>query len=208
MVLRKIFAAAAAAVVVSVLAAGTAMAGEWKWSDYGTWQYKKDDGTLAAGEWIQDTDGKWYCFKKNGDMYKEIYTPDGCYVGADGAWIPGNDSLSAKAYDRVLTSAQYGVPGIYAEYSEDFWGNYAMTAHLIYGEPADPDYETTAYILVSPNAPVSYFYTRVDGDNYTYLTDHYTAQQWVTKRGGSIRMLNFTQDENGVITSFSDGDAG
>ena len=59
MVLRKIFAAAAAAVVVSVLAAGTAMAGEWKWSDYGTWQYKKDDGTLAASEWIQDTDGKW-----------------------------------------------------------------------------------------------------------------------------------------------------
>ena len=77
-----------------------------------------------------------------------------------------------------------------------------------YAQTGAADLEKDAYILVSPNASVSYFYTKVDGDNYTYLTDHYTAQQWINQRGGSIRMLNFTQDENGVITSFSDGDAG
>ncbi len=209
MVLRKIFAAAAAVMTAAVLMTGTAMAGQWRPSDYGTWRYEKDNGFDAAKEWIQDTDGKWYYFNPAGDMYKEIITPDGFYVGADGAWVPTEAAQSVQAYDKVLTHEFLGTPTIYATYSDDFWGNTAMDAELSYGEPVNPDLEKKAYILVAPDATVTYHYTVVNGEQYSYVTEYYTLQDWMKKRNSSsIRMLNFTQDANGVITSFMDSDAG
>ena len=131
MKIRKIIAAAAAVLFVSVLATGTAMAGQWEFTDFGSWRYVKDNGQYAANEWITDTDGKWYCFDKNGYMYSEIITPDGFYVDANGVWIPAEEGgQSAKAYDRVLTSAQFGMPTVYAKYSEDFWGLMAFNAAM------------------------------------------------------------------------------
>ncbi len=208
--IRRIFAAAAAAMVISVLAAGTAMAGQWEKTDYNTWKYLKDDGKYAENEWVCHTDGKWYCFNPVGDMYTEIFTPDGYYVGADGAWIPAEEAgQSAKAYDKVLTDAKFGTPTVYATYSEDFWGNLAMDAELSYGEPIEPDLEKKAYILVSPDAQVTFHYTMINGEQYSYVTEYYSMRDWLTKRNsGSVRMLNFTQDENGVIKSFMDSDAG
>ena len=186
MKIRKIIAAAAAVLFVSVLATGTAMAGQWEFTDFGSWRYVKDNGQYAANEWITDTDGKWYCFDKNGYMYSEIITPDGFYVDANGVWIPAEEGgQSAKAYDRVLTSAQFGMPTVYAKYSED-------------------------YILADPNAKVSYHRTEIIGDyeSFNYVTDTYVLKDWVNKRNGSVRMLNFKQDSNGVITAITDGDAG
>ena len=40
------------------------------------------------------------------------------------------------------------------------------------------------------------------------MTDTYVLKDWVNKRNGSVRMLNFKQDSNGVITAITDGDAG
>ena len=211
MKIRKIIAAAAAVLFVSVLATGTAMAGQWEFTDFGSWRYVKDNGQYAANEWITDTDGKWYCFDKNGYMYSEIITPDGFYVDANGVWIPAEEGgQSVKAYDRVLTSAQFGMPTVYAKYSEDFWGLMAFNAELSYGEPAEPDYTANAYILADPNAKVTYHRTEIVGDyeSFNYVTDTYVLKDWVNKRNGSIRMLNFKQDSNGVITAITDGDAG
>lgn len=36
--------------------------------------------------WMQDTDGKWYYFNLAAYMVADDTTPDGYYVGADGAW--------------------------------------------------------------------------------------------------------------------------
>ena len=47
-------------------------------------------GRMLTG-W-QQIDGKWYYFeaelgKNQGRMYRNERTPDGFYVGADGAWV-------------------------------------------------------------------------------------------------------------------------
>lgn len=70
----------------------------------GTWYYFNASGAMQAG-W-QKIDGSWYCFAASGAMLHDCWagnyylgpsgamltdarTPDGYYVGADGAWVPG-----------------------------------------------------------------------------------------------------------------------
>ena len=83
----------------------TAQGNHWCIDQGGKWfQFK--DGSYPVGRWVQ-IDGIWYCFGMNGylrcgwieDNGKWYYTdstgamlvnsrtPDGCYVGGDGAWI-------------------------------------------------------------------------------------------------------------------------
>lgn len=70
----------------------------------GTWYYFNASGAMQTG-W-QQIDGSWYCFAASGAMLHDCWagnyylgpsgamltdarTPDGYYVGADGAWVPG-----------------------------------------------------------------------------------------------------------------------
>lgn len=70
----------------------------------GTWYYFNASGAMQAG-W-QKIDGSWYCFAASGAMLHDCWagnyylgssgamltdarTPDGYYVGTDGAWVPG-----------------------------------------------------------------------------------------------------------------------
>ena len=83
----------------------TAQGNHWCIDQGGKWfQFK--DGSYPVGRWVQ-IDGIWYCFGMNGylrcgwieDNGKWYYTdstgamlvnsrtPEGCYVGGDGAWI-------------------------------------------------------------------------------------------------------------------------
>jgi glucan-binding YG repeat protein len=54
--------------------------------DGGYWYYLKDDCKMARNEWIT-LDGKSYYLGDSGGMYTNSYTPDGYWVGSDGAWI-------------------------------------------------------------------------------------------------------------------------
>ena len=51
----------------------------------GTWYCFGQNGYLRCG-WIEDN-GKWYYTDSNGAMLVNTRTPDGYYVGGDGAWI-------------------------------------------------------------------------------------------------------------------------
>lgn len=51
----------------------------------GTWYCFGMNGYLRCG-WIEDN-GKWYYTNGDGAMLVNARTPDGCYVGGDGAWI-------------------------------------------------------------------------------------------------------------------------
>lgn len=70
----------------------------------GTWYYFNASGAMQTG-W-QKIDGSWYCFAASGAMLHDCWagnyylgssgamltdagTPDGYYVGTDGAWVPG-----------------------------------------------------------------------------------------------------------------------
>jgi hypothetical protein len=55
--------------------------------DGGYWYYLKDSCKMARNEWVT-IDGKSYYLGDQGGMYVNSYTPDGYYVGSDGAWIP------------------------------------------------------------------------------------------------------------------------
>ncbi|EKQ51393.1 MULTISPECIES: hypothetical protein [unclassified Clostridium] len=54
--------------------------------DGGYWYYLKDDCKMARNEWVT-VDGKSYYLGDQGGMYVSSYTPDGYWVGSDGAWI-------------------------------------------------------------------------------------------------------------------------
>ncbi|MFU0811167.1 MAG: hypothetical protein ACFWTL_05865 [Atopobium sp.] len=70
----------------------------------GTWYWFNASGAMQTG-W-QQVNGSWYCFSASGAMLHDYWvgnyylgssgamltstkTPDGYYVGADGAWVPG-----------------------------------------------------------------------------------------------------------------------
>lgn len=57
------------------------------WEQFGDkWKYKLSDGSYVTNTWKQDADGKWYYFDETSQMVSNQTTPDGYYVGADGAW--------------------------------------------------------------------------------------------------------------------------
>lgn len=60
----------------------------------GKWRYIQKNGYYAANGWLKDTDGRYYYFNLACDMLVDTTTPDGYYVGADGAW-DGNPSTIA-----------------------------------------------------------------------------------------------------------------
>lgn len=56
----------------------------------GFWYYfdEKKNGKAIKNAWFEDKEtGKWYYFDNDGHMLVNTTTPDGCQVGADGAWI-------------------------------------------------------------------------------------------------------------------------
>ncbi len=68
----------------------TALAGQWMANEKGYW-YQHSDGSypVYSWEWIDgDGDGIYQCyaFDENGYLYVNTTTPDGYYVGPDGAW--------------------------------------------------------------------------------------------------------------------------
>lgn len=51
----------------------------------GIWYYFNAGGYRIENDWI-NLDGKFYYLGENGVMYANTWTPDGYYVGGDGAW--------------------------------------------------------------------------------------------------------------------------
>ena len=66
----------------------TVYGGEWDQAN-GNWFYIIDD-EIVTNSWIED-DGKAYFVDDRGIMLTDCYTPDGYYVGSDGAYIPDAD---------------------------------------------------------------------------------------------------------------------
>lgn len=59
----------------------------WHHENDGAWVYLDETGYTLQNTWFQDTDGKWYYFDEYCYMLHDTTTPDGYYVGADGAWV-------------------------------------------------------------------------------------------------------------------------
>jgi len=66
---------------------GTFARSEWVHFEGGEWSYIGDDSYALVSTWFQDVDGNWYYFDPWGVMLADATTPDGYYVGANGAWV-------------------------------------------------------------------------------------------------------------------------
>ena len=108
-----------AAGVFALSMAMTSFAGSWQRNNVGWW-YQNDNGTWPAACW-QQINGAWYYFNPAGYMLENTTTPDGYYVGVDGAWIPGGQpaAQTTQAIDYSALGKRY----TYA-YSIDAAGNH------------------------------------------------------------------------------------
>ncbi len=64
----------------------SAYAGEWKTAENGRWWYQNDDGSYPQNTW-QLIDEKYYYFDAEGYLLVNTTTPDGYWVGPDGALV-------------------------------------------------------------------------------------------------------------------------
>lgn len=94
----------------------------------GSWYYLGSSGAMAVSTWVQ-SGGKWYYLGSDGAMYVNSRTPDGYYVGSDGAWSSGGSESSgsnistsnihivrAVEFGKDLEQASYKTPvNLYAD---------------------------------------------------------------------------------------------
>lgn len=75
-------------------ASGVKITSRWVY-DNNKWYFLRADGIMTTG-WLQ-YNGKWYYLNSNGAMAVNTISPDGYYLGFDGAWIPNiyqNNTIS------------------------------------------------------------------------------------------------------------------
>lgn len=60
---------------------------DWK-EVWGDWYYFGEDGKSKQNTWAE-INGRWYYFDNFSRMLSDTTTPDGYYVGPDGAWVTG-----------------------------------------------------------------------------------------------------------------------
>ena len=91
-----------AAAVLTLTMSMTAFAGSWQKNNTGWW-YQNDNGSWPAACW-QQINGAWYYFNEAGYMLENTMTPDGFYVGPDGAWVQ-NGQAARNTQQEADTSA-------------------------------------------------------------------------------------------------------
>ncbi len=90
----------------------------------GVWEGSTQSGSTSSsdtsaysGGWVQKEDGKWYYYI-NGEMLTNAITPDGYYVGPDGAWEGSTQSGSTSSSDSSTYS------GVWVHKSDGNWYYY------------------------------------------------------------------------------------
>lgn len=73
------------AVLCYLNADGTRIKDQWK-QVWDNWYYFDEEGVSKQNTWAE-IDGKWYYFDQWSIMLHDTTTPDGYYVGSDGAWV-------------------------------------------------------------------------------------------------------------------------
>lgn len=144
----------------------TVTGGKWK-QVAATWLYEKDK-EIVKNSWIE-TDGVYYYVDEDGYMLEDAYTPDGYYVGPDGAYDPkdpknkgvsGNSSESSRSSDD-----EEFLPSTFAKKAKK---DILQDGTVMYMNSVG-DYVANVWVQDSDNG--KYYYTGPDGcmikDNYS-----------------------------------------
>ena len=146
-----------------------AFAGSWELKSIRGWRYLQDDGSYAANGW-SFINGVYYCFDEEGYMFAGEATPDGYFVGLDGAWLPGQApaDLSAGTYHAVqdVSYSNMWVPGLDAyQVSEPLHsGTLTKTAVGRYTAENAEDSEYTDYWVKSVSVSNDYIFVGTFGE--------------------------------------------
>jgi len=97
-------------------------AGEWKNDNIGKW-YQNDDGTYPANTW-KEINGKSYYFNDKGYMLSNTTTPDGKWVGADGAVL--EQSVNSVITDNVVAKTMIEDMGLSYSALKGKYGDYEL----------------------------------------------------------------------------------
>ena len=86
-------------------------ASEWKQEADGRWWYQHDDGSYTTNNW-ELINGKYYYFDAQGWMLANTTTPDGKYVGSDGAWVMNglDASTSMESLSQTASTISTDLP--------------------------------------------------------------------------------------------------
>ena len=84
----------------------------WQENEKGYW-YNYGNGTYPKNEW-KEIDGKSYYFGEDGYMWEDSWTPDGYYVNASGAWVPGYDEELVEGATVSYRDIFFDENGIFA----------------------------------------------------------------------------------------------
>ncbi len=96
--------------MLSIIFMFSAYAGEWKTAENGRWWYQNDDGSYPQNTW-QLINEKYYYFDAEGYLLVNTTTPDGYWVGEDGAMVSQGAGVQ-KTTNSVSSSAS-GFDGTY-----------------------------------------------------------------------------------------------
>lgn len=156
--LRKII---AAAVLLSLVMSFTALADEgWSQDEQGRWRYMQDNGAYVGYGW-KEIAGKQYYFNNDGYMLSNTITPDGYYVGADGAWVPDGQSSSQNTQNTGKNTLTASVDGTQLTF-------YLQEAKNSY---EDDQYEVGFVSFKDSGEPLYKMYFRIDDKASGYYTE-------------------------------------
>ena len=97
----------------------------------------------------KEIDGKQYYFGSDGYMLSNTTTPDGYYVGADGAWIESavNEPVNNNNTDDILTPEQIAADEEFQRQLEEASKNGGKSYDVtIY--PGEAGYDNTGHINI------------------------------------------------------------
>lgn len=135
----------------------TALAGQWMANEKGYW-YQHSDGSypVYSWEWIDgDGDGIYQCyaFDENGYLYVNTTTPDGFYVGPDGAWYADSMPVSRFFYHNAYVSPT-PISGAQSE-SEPEYSYASDGTQLVTGKYSSPKSEANKKNSANKNSSKS-----------------------------------------------------
>lgn len=188
-----------ATALIATLFSLTAFAG-WESDGYGNWYYWDD----YYGYYVYDTWVGNYYIGSNGIMMTNAWTPDGYYVGADGAWTGQSMYNSGNYYGNTFQSS----PGRYygATYYSEYSNSYVQSVYIngdiltVVGSlEYDPD-PNNPYQAVIPMNYDTYQFQLYSGTQYLIIDEqaHYVSKsQFMNMYGPAITI----EVINGLVTS-------
>lgn len=196
---------------LTVIATITAIAGQWKFDDY-NWKkwYQRDDGTYPVNQW-EKIDGNWFYFDEDGWMMTNSWTPDGYYVGADGAWsgqsVNSNFSQT-NSISFMTSSGTYSGMTIFGDYEAyihdiEINGDILTLKGTMYYDRPQFIYGRDSRVRMQEGV---YYFQLYSGTEYGLLGEVWQPKskaffEQEAARGGLIPGITIVV-ENGVVSSF------